>query len=233
MIKTQVDKFPWKRSWLNLGFDQSKTYSTKNCNSPDEWVNGYWQVRRPDTNACESVKNPPIYFDTSKTHLPNPVVPLPAIGSGLELIDTHKEASNGDEFILVNGLDDDVCKQLPDVHWETEAPMFGQLPDGTWLQFDPRFDVLHNTVENPLPDGGGINTILTDDLTQCSNARRTMFNEHGCKLSTEPTSCRGTYDRAAIPIDLNADSLIAIHNITGVYAYAAINLVSLYRVAYA
>ncbi len=103
---------------------------------------------------CEQVLNPPVYFDdNTKKMLTNPVVPLPAIGDGLEVIDTHKK-SNGQEFILVNGLDDAVCRQLPDIHYETEEAMFGQLPDGTWLQFDPHFDVMENTVENPLADGG-------------------------------------------------------------------------------
>lgn len=96
---------------------------------------------------------------------------------------------------------------------------------------------------------------------------RTPFNEHGCKLSMEPTSCTGTYNRATIPIDLvgtillshgmtnilktssyeifffcysyldpllqNADSIIAIHNITGMYIYAVTNIVSLHMFVYA
>ena len=102
---------------------------------------------------CTPLLNPPIYFDTNVTHLPNPVVSLPAIDNGLEVIDAHKD-SNGEEFILVDGLNGAICSQLPDVHHEKEAPIFGQLPDGTWLQFDPRADLTENTIENPLPDGG-------------------------------------------------------------------------------
>ncbi len=128
--------------------------------------------------TCESFNNPPIYFDTSVTDLPNPVVPLPAIGNGLEVIDTHRK-SNGQEFILVNGLDDDVCSKLPGVHDENRPPMFGQLPDGSWLQFDPHFDVMENTVDNPLPDGGENNTTIWNWNENC----HTFFVLTTCYIS--------------------------------------------------
>lgn len=152
---------------------------------------------------CRPVSNPPIYFDTNATQLANPVVPLPAVGSGgLEVIDLQKNESSGQEFILLNGLDHDVCTQLPDILYEDDPPVFGQTPDGMWLQFDPRYDVEENTAENPLRDGGGTRTLISNGLAQCSNVRRNVFNEHGCILSSEPTTCKGTSDNLFIPIVL-------------------------------
>lgn len=145
---------------------------------------------RGDDNVCAPVNNPPIYFDTSKTHLPNPVVQLPALGNGLEVIDSHKD-SNGQEFILVNGLNDSSCSQFPDKKMEN-TPVFGQLPDGTWVQFDQRLDLKENSLEAPLSNGGGILPILANNVTMCANVARSPFNEHTCKLSTEPSPCTGT-----------------------------------------
>jgi len=153
------------------------------------------------------------------------VVPLPAVGSGgLEVIDQQKNESSGQEFILLNGLDHDICTQLPDIMYEEDPPVFGQTPDGMWLQFDPRYDVEENTAENPLRDGGGTRTLISNGLAQCSNVRRNVFNEHGCILSREPTTCKGTSDNLFIPIGLNAENIVAIHEITGTYPYAVMNL---------
>jgi len=220
--RTTVDEFPWKKHWLNIGFDQSKEYDVKcthDYQKVEEWIGGNYFLKNDYGRTCQAILNPPIYFDLTKTTLPNPVVPLPALGEGLELIDTHILESAGQHFILANGLEDDVCSMLPDVHDEKEPPIFGQMPDGTWLQFDPHVDVEENTVENPLPDGGGMRSLITNEISQCSNVRRNMFNEHGCVLSHEPTSCAGTYNTRSIPITLNADSIDAIYKITGLYLY--------------
>ena len=173
-----------------------------------------------ENNSCEKIRNPPIHFDkTTVKYLSNPVVPLPALNNGLEPIDTHKD-SNGEEFILVDRLDDKVCSQLPNVAKDEDPPTFAQLPDGTWLQFDPRLNLNDNTVQRPLPDGGGIVPILTKDYAQCANVARSLFNEDDCILSSEPTVCTGSYSKPNIVIGLNADSIVAIHNITGLYLYA-------------
>lgn len=221
-LAVKVDKFPWKKHWLNIGFDQSKEYDVKcthDYQAIQEWIGGNYFLKNDYGRTCQAILNPPIYFDLTKTTLPNPVVPLPALGEGLELIDTHIPESAGQHFILANGLEDDICSMLPDVHDEKEPPVFGQMPDGTWLQFDPHVDVEENTVENPLPDGGGMRSLITNEISQCSNVRRNMFNEHGCVLSKEPTSCAGTYNTRSIPITLNADSIDAIYNITGLYLF--------------
>ncbi len=153
--------------------------------------------------VCRGVLNPPIYFDTSKTQLANPVVPLPAIGTGgFQIVDEQKIQSSGQEFILVDGLDHDVCSQLPDVINEEDPPIFGQTPDGTWLQFDPRYNVEENTAENPMRDGGGRLSRISNGIAQCANVRRNVFNEHGCILSNEPMTCKGTADNLFIPIEL-------------------------------
>ena len=71
------------------------------------------------------------------------------------------------------------------------------------LAFDPVLEFRENTVENPIPDGGGSNNLATDgwfdDLgwtnprngrfdqpvndgaVHCANVRRTFLNERGCE----------------------------------------------------
>ena len=84
-------------------------------------------------------------------------VNLPSISAGaLEQIDST--LSEGGDFILAdgNGLSDLVCDDIAAVIEQNDAPVFGQLPDGNWLQFDPRMVLEENTVENPILDGGGL-----------------------------------------------------------------------------
>ena len=77
----------------------------------------------------------------------------------LEHIDTTR--SNGGEYILRNGLTDDLCDSLNDVTEERDPPVFGKLPDGSWLQFDPRLKLEENTLDAHLPDGGGMVMAIT------------------------------------------------------------------------
>ncbi len=50
-----------------------------------------------------------------------------------------------------------------------------------YLLFDPKMKLYENTVENPIPDGGGFVEYMTEGHTNCANVPRTIFNEHGCK----------------------------------------------------
>ncbi len=55
-----------------------------------------------------------------------------------------------------------------------------------YLLFDPKMKLYENTVENPIPDGGGFVEYHTEGYTNCANAPRNIFNEHGCKLFLLP-----------------------------------------------
>jgi hypothetical protein len=104
---------------------------------------------------------------------PYTVLSLPNVASGtLDSIDEVR--SRGGEFILQGGLSDPVCSQLNDVTEENDAPVFGKLPDGSWLIFDPRMTLGENTLEHHIPDGGGLVRSVTALRTKCANAPRSM-----------------------------------------------------------
>lgn len=72
------------------------------------------------------------------------------------------------------------------------------------LAFDPMLELRENTVENPIPDGGGANYLamegwwdglgwwnaakgrfdqpVNDGAVHCANVRRNFLNEDGCKF---------------------------------------------------
>lgn len=67
-------------------------------------------------------------------------------------------------------------------------PLFGksfnvQTGQFEYLLFDPKMVLLDNTVDNPIPDGGGFLEYDTDGKTFCSNAPRNFLNEDGCKCT--------------------------------------------------
>ena len=82
-----------------------------------------------------------------------------------------------------------------DVKVDTAAsPVFGrtynaQTKQYEYLMFDPQFKFLENTVENPLPDGGGRIWSESNGLVFCANAARSFLNEDHCKLSVDPMTC--------------------------------------------
>ena len=95
---------------------------------------------------------------------PSQVVQLPDIAADdLELID--KERSHGGEYILTNpsGLSDTLCDNLGDVTEEGDPPVFGRLPDGSHLIYDPRVRLADNEVEHPISDGGGMTRTITGE----------------------------------------------------------------------
>gem|GEM_PF-5395100 len=51
------------------------------------------------------------------------------------------------------------------------------------LVYDPHLILEANTVEKPLPDGGGTAAIETNGQMLCSNAPRSFINEDHCVLS--------------------------------------------------
>ena len=107
------------------------------------------------------LKNPLVHFYPNSPQ-PGLVLSLPDVSAGiLEHIDTTR--SDGGEYILRNGLNDDLCNSLNDVTEERDPPVFGQLPDGSWLQFDPRLKLEENTIDAHLPDGGGLVMSLTGE----------------------------------------------------------------------
>jgi uncharacterized protein (DUF1501 family)/uncharacterized protein (DUF1800 family) len=192
------------------------------CGHPAEYEGGTFRLRVNETSGeCQSLSNPLVHFYPNSVQ-PAQVLNLPEVSDGvLEHIDELQ--TRGGEYILVNGLIDDACNQLPDVTEEKDAPIFGKLPDGSWLQFDPRIKLEENTPDPPIPDGGGMVRALTGERTRCSNAPRTFLNEEHCSLSDSITAC-GSAGTPSLMIDLNSENIIQFHNITGQYVYAVLGL---------
>ncbi len=163
------------------------------------------------------------YF--SPTVQPENVLTLPAISEGvLDHIDEVRTL--GGEYILFGGLADTqaaMCDQLNDVIEEGDSPVFGQLPDGSWLQFDPRLVLEENTLDSHLPDGGGRVRSLTGEETRCSNAPRTFLNEEQCTLSDEPSTC-GSAGTPNLLIELSSVNIVNMYTITGQYVYGITGL---------
>ena len=88
--------------------------------------------------------------------------------------------------------------------------------------------MVDNTLENPLPDGGGgfvetyANNYDPEFTTMCSNVPRTFVNEDSCYLSFEPNACSYTigeedFERFNDPeayFTVNHESIRAIYNVT-------------------
>ncbi len=136
------------------------------------------------------------------------------------VLDHINEAiSQGGDYILTNGLSEPLCDELSDVMEELDAPVFGMLEDGSWLQFDPMMILETNTLESPLPDGGGLVRSLTGQTTRCSNVPRTFLNEESCTLSDSSMAC-GSVGAPNLMIPLNAENIMDLHLLTGQYVYA-------------
>ena len=101
----------------------------------------------------------------------------------------------GDEFILDVALDPKVCDTLPKPFSEDGSPVapifMKRLVDGAveYMIYDARLQLLENTVDNPMPDGGGQAVLDTDGAMKCSNAPRTFLNEDKCYLSYAENAC--------------------------------------------
>jgi hypothetical protein len=147
---------------------------------------------------------------------------LPNVTAGiLDRIDEVR--SQGVEYLLRGGLNDPLCDQLSAVTEENDAPVFGKLPDGSWLQFDPRIVLEDNTLESHISDGGGLVRSLTGDKTKCANTPRTFLSEDQCSISSSNTAC-GSAGTPLVLIELNSSNIIDLHDITGRYVYAIAGL---------
>ena len=165
-----------------------------------------------------TVKNPTVDF-SSNENLPTFVVNLPSDPNILRPIDVTK--TDGEEFILLRQLHDPVCDNIASLI--DDAPIFGKLPDGSWLQFDPRLELKNNTVNEPIPDGGKAERVASTGATFCSNVPRTFLNEDQCELS--PDACRSTSSTGAIAITLDNSTIAQLHALSGQYIYAMKGLV--------
>jgi len=134
-----------------------------------------------------------------------------------------KSYQSGDEFRLTAAINEASCSI---VSMDSGPPMvYGRLQNSNdeVLLYDPRVVLQANTVENPIPDGGGSLVLETNNLVNCANAPRTFLNEDHCVLSTAETACRAN-EALEIEIELSEEFIKAANEITGRYIYALDNL---------
>ena len=73
-------------------------------------------------------------------------------------------------------------------------PLFAQMIDDTWVQYDPRIEKQMNSLEQPLLDGG-LSLLQANQIQYCIKAPRTFFNEHSCVMTNVPACRPGVEDQ--------------------------------------
>jgi len=203
---------------FNPNFDYKFCADKRNLSG--ERVNGILKIQLEDGKCTGKIRNPKVDFTNHENLLTN-IVNLPS-GDRLQPID--EELTDGEDFILTSPLQDPLCDSKAPLEKLTGSPTFGKLPDGSWLQFDPRLELKTNSKTQPRDDGGYAETKLgVTGGTYCMNAPRTFLNEDGCFLSSSEKVC-GFGSRALIveddaEIKLDEAAIIKLHELTGQYVY--------------
>ena len=166
----------------------------------------------------------------------NPVVQFPNLEEFDEDVTVFPlTEAQEDNFVVVNdgtreglvltteNLDNDECLSIP---------TFYPLLDSIVIEIDDQLNfhdsgiaLIENTLESPIPDGGGETSQLDPDTLYCSNAPRTFLNEETCVLSPEPTTCGideiiddANPDANPNPL-LNEETLSNLFRLTDRYVY--------------
>ena len=180
--------------------------------------------------GCGYIQNPKVQLPDSKlidyriVELPDIMAndgKMVSVDDGPYLVELSKWQKPDDEFYLNTDIKASYCsghpatavpvpsklKGVPDhLHMSAVAPpIFGRTTNAKTgqveiLLFDPTFRNKANTVENPLPDGGGSMYDETNGVMQCTNAARTFLNEDHCKLSFDPLACVNEDDKDNVRI---------------------------------
>lgn len=143
-FRTVVEDF-WLAKNETYAFDPEFDYEL--CGSPDDASDGSLWVQLEDGECIEA--------ENSLVNITGYEADVEYI---LDLPDTLKpvdiDFTNGEDLVLEAGLNDPICDIIPAVPESGDNPIFGRLPNGTWLHFDPRLNLFSNTPESPLLDGG-------------------------------------------------------------------------------
>ena len=156
---------------------------------------------------------------------------------------------NEDAMLNTTSLEDtNQCDGFPSFHIPVPHDMpgapkgafptvFGKTPSGIEFAYDPHLALQENTVDNPLPDGGGKLSIATQGLwrgsgtgartpgeqVMCQNLRPNFLNEEGCKLSYLKEACSpSTYPDEMIHLD--ETTVAGIRHMTSKDVYIVENL---------
>ncbi|KAL7541246.1 hypothetical protein ACHAXR_012136 [Thalassiosira sp. AJA248-18] len=191
------------------------------------------------------------------------IVPLPSLNS--QSFPSMDDGENYGSFATwihpnENGLlntteleDTNACDGFPNYHQPipydggsagklgpigTFPTVFGATPEGIQFAYDPHLALRENTVENPLPDGGGQLVIETDGLrpgsdspgeqVMCQNVERNFLNEDGCRVSYDTSTCTpGEYPTPVI--ELSIENIEGMRNMLGkdIYVLKDVDMSSL------
>jgi hypothetical protein len=155
--------------------------------------------------------NPPIQF--TKT-LPENTLQL-SVKDTMIVVDA--EVSGGDETILSDKIaGNEMCETLP--VGKTMPPVHAISANGsTWYLHDPRIKLADNTLESPLPDGGGATAV--NGVTVCSSTARTFLNSDQCIISPSAVAC-GPYVEQEISLPLEHSAMRDFYVLARRYVYA-------------
>lgn len=85
-------------------------------------------------------------------------------------------------YLKINAIARTRCSGLPLTPGEINPPIFIQTNTGEWLQHLPRPEVLDNSLDSPLSDGGYSNW-SNGRVRYCSTVPRSIFNEASCFMA--------------------------------------------------
>ena len=193
--------------------------------------------------------NPRIQFDESiilgqQQQFPFLMVPLPqhSVRSMDQDYFALREQENGiptgflppQRLLLTQALtNNELCTQIEYQVAGSIPIVFGQYHDPNdstrhyYYVHDPRYVLQDNTVDNPLPDGGGTLVQQTirhgtiDNQVLCSNVPRSFQNEANCYLSHHPNVCDSISSPSSlsplqpgVKINLNKQTLNLFYSLT-------------------
>jgi len=154
--------------------------------------------------------NPPIRF--SSHNFTSPSITLTLNSNQTQ---QFQNLTNNNYFNF-QGLHAPECERLH----TGSFPVYLDLSDGNWLAFDPRINLIDNSLDNVSRGKDSQNKFDAS----CSDVPRTFLNEDSCYFSTEMGACgRSSIPDIAIP--LTAESIAKLQNHTNVHIYALSGLV--------
>jgi len=222
--RTEYSTAPTRQRWdselglIVTGFNEGDVYHLTYWTVDNEVGGRVVLFSETDENWWTLISgNPVVQFMNDVEALNITVLPLTEAEEN-----NFVEINNGKGLTLTTeDLDnDELCLSIPALYPLLETILIEI--DSEWYLHDPGLALQENTLESPIPDGGGAIAQLDPDTLPCSNAPRTFLNEESCLLSPEPTAC--AVDEILVDEEtedplLDEETLSNIFRLTGRYVY--------------
>lgn len=182
---------------------------------------GYISLRSESLTdgVCRNYKygNPPIQF-LSAENQPLNVFEMAKLDDFIPVPGTLDDSG---DYLLPGGINDpDKCNFYSNSG--SHYPIYTLLDDGTYMIFDPTLELMENTIEAPLYDGGNSAYISG---SYCPSAFRTFLNaEDGCVYTDEVPACSNDNVTPDLEIELSDENLKTLHDLTESYPYVVSGL---------